>query len=246
MYPIYCINLEHRTDRKQHTIKEFEKLEIPHNKVIYPHFTKHKEGGLFGCFQSHMKVWNDFFIKYPNQKYCLVFEDDFVISKNSQTTMKNAVEFIEKNYKDIDVLFLHNLRIKIDNPINNDFFTNGFGLTTHSYFITRHYIKSIIKKYGKLPQPNGRHFDFELNQNIFDKDNLIYSEKLFFTNKKCMSQLISNNPSDNKTDIFNFLFSDINKRVNSCKKFGMFVKKYRIMNDDQIKAISYYTQKIFM
>ena len=51
MYPIYCINLEHRKDRKEHTIKEFEKLDIPYNKVIYPHFTKHKGGG-------HLVVFN--------------------------------------------------------------------------------------------------------------------------------------------------------------------------------------------
>ncbi len=58
-----------------------------------------------------MKVWNDFFIKYPTQKYALVFEDDFVISKNSKSIMKKAVDFIDENYKDIDLLFLHNLRV---------------------------------------------------------------------------------------------------------------------------------------
>ncbi len=50
MYPIYCINLEHRKDRKEHTIKEFEKMGIDHNKVIYPHFTKHKGGGCIWLF----------------------------------------------------------------------------------------------------------------------------------------------------------------------------------------------------
>ena len=32
--PIYCINLHHRKDRKEHTIKEFEKLDIPFQKTL--------------------------------------------------------------------------------------------------------------------------------------------------------------------------------------------------------------------
>ena len=244
MYPIYCINLEHRKDRKENTKKEFEKLDIPYNEVIYPHFTKNKRGGVYGCFDSHMKIWKDFFDKHPNKKYCLVFEDDFVITKHSKSIMKKAVKFIDENYKDIDLLFLHNLRVDVDNEINNETFTNGFGLTTHSYFITRHYIKSIIKKYGKLPEPTGRHFDFELNQNIIDKDNWIYTEKIFFTNKECMKQLVINNKSDNTNDIYNFLIKDVNKRVKYFTKFCMVVKGCRIINDTQLKMINYYMTKI--
>jgi len=248
MYPIYCINLEHRKDRKEHTIKEFEKIGINHNKVIYPHFTKHKRGGVFGCFQSHMKIWNDFFIKYPNKQYCLVFEDDFVISKNSKFIIKKAVKFIDENYKDIDLLFLHNLRVDVDNEINNETFTNGYGLTTHSYFITRHYIQSIIKKYGKLPEPNGRHFDFELNQNIISKDNWIYTEKIFFTNKECMKQLEDNNcKSDNYLNIIDKLFRrDIITQNEYCKIWYLFMKKYRIMNDTQLKKLSCFITKIII
>lgn len=237
MYPIYCINLEHRKDRKEHTTKEFEKLEIPLNNVIYPHFTKDKRGGIYGCFDSHIQIWNDFFIKYPNEKYCLIFEDDFVITKNSKSIIKKAVKFIDINYKDIDLLFLHNLRVDVDNKINNETFTKGYGLTAHSYFITRHYIQSIINKYGKLPKPNGRHIDVELNQNKFSKDNWLYTEKLFFTNKECMGQLVINNKSDNTNDIFYSFISDVNKRVKYYKKICIVLKKYRILNDAQLKKL---------
>jgi len=237
--PIYCINLHHRKDRKEHTIKEFEKLDIPLHKVIYPHFTKDSRGGVFGCFDSHMKIWNDFFIKYPNKKYCLVFEDDFVISKNSKSIMKKAVNFIDENTKDIDLLCLHNLRVNVDNKINNETFVNGYGFTNHSYFITRHYIESIIKKYGKLPEPNGKQIDYELNINKFSTDNWIYTENIFFTNKLCIKQLEESvSKSDNYLNIVDNLFrQDINTQVEICKTVGLFMKKYHIMNDNQLKML---------
>ena len=96
-------------------------------------------------------------------KFCLVFEDDFIITKNSKTVIKEAVKFINDNYSDVDILFLHNIRINTGNNINTDTFTNGHGLGSHAYFITRHFIESIISKYGRLPKANGQHLDFELN-----------------------------------------------------------------------------------
>ena len=59
-YPIYCINLEHRKDRREHSMKQFETLGISPNRVKYPHFTKDPRGGVYGCFDSHIKIWNDF------------------------------------------------------------------------------------------------------------------------------------------------------------------------------------------
>ena len=39
-YPIYCINLEHRKDRKEHSIRQFTNLGISLNSVIYPYLKK--------------------------------------------------------------------------------------------------------------------------------------------------------------------------------------------------------------
>ena len=64
-YPAYCINLKERTDRKKHAKKQFRKIDIEPSDVIFLDFFKHKKGGLYGCYDSHMKVWNDF---YQNHK----------------------------------------------------------------------------------------------------------------------------------------------------------------------------------
>jgi GR25 family glycosyltransferase involved in LPS biosynthesis len=242
-YPIYCINLEHRKDRKEHSLTQFTELGVPHEKVIYPHFTKDARGGVYGCFDSHMKVWNDFLTKYPNEKYCLVFEDDFVVSKKTKSIMKKSTKFIETNYDDIDILVLHSSRVPTYNNINNEIFTNGYGCNTQSLFITRHYIESIITKYGKLPEANGRHIDVELNMNILDKDNWVYTEKVFYTNKQYVTQLIDK--SDNYSGKLDELFrTDVNKSAHNGMKLYSIIKKFNLLNDTQIKQIACAVPKI--
>ena len=143
-------------------------------------------------------------------------------------------KFINDNYSDVDILFLHNIRINTSNNINTDTFTNGHGLGSHAYFITRHFIESIISKYGRLPKANGQHLDFELNINKFDKNNWLYTEKLFFTNRECIKQKIDE--GDNYLNFIDRLIrSDINKQLSMYKNLGLYMKRNGIMDDEKIK-----------
>lgn len=63
----------------------------------------------------------------------------------------------------------------------------------YAYIITRKYIENILIKYNKLPEPNGKHIDFELNMNY--KNNLLYSKNIYYCNKPCIS--LFNSKSDN-------------------------------------------------
>lgn len=240
-YPVYCINLEHRKDRKEHTLNEFHTLGL--ENVIYPHFIKDIKGGIYGCYDSHMKVWNDFFFNYPTSNYCLVFEDDFVSSKESHKYIRKAIEFIHANYNDIDMLFLHNIRVDVDNKINTHHFTNGYGIQTHSYFITRKYIKRIIRKNnGVLPIPNGYAFDNEINLN---KKSILYSKKIFYTNKKCFTQLI-NTSSDiiSNTMDEQIRGNDINISANQWKNIYTILNKKIKINDNAIKDLNMFSLEI--
>ena len=224
-YPIYCINLEHRQDRKEHSLKQFAKLGISHDKVIYPHFVKDKRGGVYGCFDSHMKIWKDFYTNYPDAKYVLVFEDDFVVSDKTMEMINNAAKFIEDNYDAVDVLFFHNHCFVEKHPLNNSLFINGLGLTTAAGFVSRRYIQSILDKYGKFPEPTGRHFDYEMNENVFDTDVMIYTENIFYTRNPCITQLIDE--SDNASNIIDLLFrKDMDNQV------GMLFEFFNYLNLD--------------
>jgi hypothetical protein len=239
-FPIYCINLIHRKDRKEHTKNEFTKLNIDPKKVIYPHFEKDKRGGIFGCFDSHMKIWNDFYMKYPNNNYCLVFEDDFVTDVNSKSLLEKSIDFLDKNLNEIDILNLHNIGIISEHKINNDEFTNGFGGFTHAYFITHHHVESIIHKYGKLPQADGKDIDTIMN---FDTSHKLYTNKIFFTNKDRINQL---DEEKGKSDIIDSTIIDkLVRNGNICDnmfkitKTVSFIKKQKFItvNDDETKQL---------
>ena len=85
------------------------------------------------------------------------------------------------------------MRVAVDNKINSKLFTNGYGFGCHSYIITRMYIQSIINKFKKLPEPDGKHIDYIIN---VDMNHILYTERIFYTNENCSEQLIGSE-SDN-------------------------------------------------
>jgi GR25 family glycosyltransferase involved in LPS biosynthesis len=192
-YPIYCINLKERLDRKKQVEKEFRKIDIKPTDVIFLDFHLHKKGGKYGCYDSHMKVWNDFYTNHPDKEMCIVFEDDFEMTENSKLYLKKATSFIEKNKDNIDILFLHDIFIRYSEKNKNYIdFINGYGLCTHAYIVTRKYIKMIIyKNNNRLPRPNGMHFDIDINFNqksiLYSKDIYYCKEPVFFQKNKIVS-----------------------------------------------------------
>ena len=238
-YPVYCINLKNREDRKKYSIEQFKILNI--NNVIYPIFEKDKRGGIYGCYDSHIKIWKDFYEKYPNVNYCLIFEDDFVPTKKSDYCIKSAEKFIEKNYNDIDILNLHNFFVPVENKLNNDLFSNGYGFATHVYFITRHYIERVYKNNNnKFPEPDGGHLDVDINEDV---NNILYSEKIFFTKNICFTQLVcdSDSQTDCKSDnnsnkIEELARSNINTAFDSMINTCIFFRNYGV-SDNFIKGV---------
>ena len=87
---IFYINLESRTDRKEHFLKEIKKLCIDECKIIRIDAVKHSNGAL-GCTKSHIKAL-DLFMANPLWDTCMVFEDDFTFY---DTSFKNNNELIK-------------------------------------------------------------------------------------------------------------------------------------------------------
>lgn len=246
--PIYCINLQERPDRKKTAINEFKKINIDKKNVIFLEFHKHKKGGRYGCYDSHVKVWYDFYKNHKDTEMCVVFEDDFKVTENSETYVKKAIPFIQENRDEIDILFLHDNFIKYNpdytnrNDINNKHFTNGYGKLTHAYIITRKYIKSIIKKTNNsLREQLETHFDIDMN---FNKNNLLHSEKFYFCNEVVFLQ--DNSKSDNYTHRFEEILRVITSNQfaynasTSCMKVINFSCGF---NDDKTKKIFFILNK---
>lgn len=94
---IYCINLNHRTDRWKAVQKEFEKIWIL-DRVIRFSAIETPENGAIGCLLSHRAIIQK--AKEMNWKNVLVFEDDIVFRKNLEY-IKVFLEEAEKYPFDI-------------------------------------------------------------------------------------------------------------------------------------------------
>ena len=84
----FYINLEHRTDRKKQITDELKKMEIPEDKIIRIDASRNKYNGHIGCCKSHIKA-----LKYAKEhkfKTVIIFEDDFVFSKELSLSSLNA------------------------------------------------------------------------------------------------------------------------------------------------------------
>jgi GR25 family glycosyltransferase involved in LPS biosynthesis len=185
-YPVYCINIFERTDRKDHVINEFNKIGIDSSKVVFPIFNRDVRGGIYGCYDSHVKIWNDFY-QNSNCNYLLVFEDDFVVNDICKNILEKGAEFMQNNYNSVDFLFLHNYCVELPSSLNNNNFVRGFGSDTHSYFISRNYINTLINNfYFNWLIADG--FDIDLSIN-YNRSHMLHSEKIYYTKQSAFKQL---------------------------------------------------------
>lgn len=94
---IYYINLDKRTDRKELLEKEFDKMQIPKDKIERFPAINNTTAGIIGCNQSHLEILNLALLN--NYENVLILEDDFefLISREKFYNLLN--KFFE-NYKD--------------------------------------------------------------------------------------------------------------------------------------------------
>lgn len=98
---IVCINLSISGDRRIHSEGIFKSLGIPGRFFITE---KHENGGLYGCFDSHIKVIEEAYNNGVNN--LLVFEDDFEPSKSySREKLFKAIEFMSTS-EEWDIFYL--------------------------------------------------------------------------------------------------------------------------------------------
>lgn len=138
--PIYCINLKTRKDRLEKVSKLFNKLNC---KVNFHIVNKHENGGVQGCFESHLSIINQAYDK--GYERCVIFEDDIVLSPNyDKKYLREAIRFMNKN-KDWEIFYLgfipHIINYSTKKVKNNIFQIKA--LATHAYIINRKFMEKI-------------------------------------------------------------------------------------------------------
>lgn len=106
---VVCINLDISVDRKEHSQMFFDKFNIP---ARFYTAKKHPNGGMYGCFESHIEILKDAFARNLNN--ILVFEDDFLPTESySEEKLQTAIDFMKSN-EDWDILHLGYSTLKDD------------------------------------------------------------------------------------------------------------------------------------
>ncbi len=98
-FKIYCINLYERKDRYKFMKNEFNKYNL---KVHFIRNYKHKLGGRYGCFDSHIQCLKN--AKKHNLDMCLIFEDDIKLYDNCIINIQKCIEFL-KNNKNYEIIY---------------------------------------------------------------------------------------------------------------------------------------------
>lgn len=148
---IFCISLKQTKERREH-FKTNYPLNIPYKYLIVE---KDKRGGVYGCFNSHIKIIKDVYKRGLNN--VLIFEDDAYPSPSySKKKLDDVYNFLKTN-KDWEIFYLgyflsgtnhknNNTIHLFSETINKDIIKfNPLG--THAYILNRKGMKKILDTY---------------------------------------------------------------------------------------------------
>jgi glycosyl transferase family 25 len=134
----FYINLEYRTDRKEHVIHELEKIGIKGTR-----FNAIKmENGAIGCSMSHLKILQD---AYKNKlEHVLIVEDDitFLDPELFKSQINKFFELHENNW---DVILLAGNNMPPYEKIDDTCIKVSRCQTTTGYLVNGHYINILAQ-----------------------------------------------------------------------------------------------------
>lgn len=133
----YYINLEHRTDRKEHIEDQLSKVGINASR-----FNAIKmQNGAVGCSMSHLKILQD---AYANKyEHILIMEDD--ITFLDPDLFKNQFnKFLHIHGNNWDVILLAGNNMPPYTPIDDTCIKVSRCQTTTGYLVNGHYIRKLM------------------------------------------------------------------------------------------------------
>lgn len=134
----YYINLQHRTDRKEHVEKQLHNIGIIPNR-----FEAIKmENGAIGCSMSHLKLLQE--AVKNNLEHILIVEDDitFLDPELFKTQINKFFELHQNNW---DVILLGGNNMPPYKNIDETCIQVTRCQTTTGYLVNGHYIKILMK-----------------------------------------------------------------------------------------------------
>ena len=136
---IIYINLDKRTDRREHMEKQLENFGLTAERFS----AIENEEGIVGCGLSHLNVLK--IAKERKYKNILILEDDFLFLVSSEKFFENLKE-LEK-YKNFDVCMISYNCNNYKNIDDTIFMKINFAQTASGYIINSHYYDKLISLY---------------------------------------------------------------------------------------------------
>ena len=136
---IFYINLEHRTDRKEHVESELLKIGVSSAQ----RFNAIKmENGAIGCSMSHLRILQN--AQKNNLDHILIVEDD--ITFLDPELFKNQINnFFETHKNNWDVVLLAGNNMPPYKIIDDTCIQVSRCQTTTGYIVNGHYIKTLLQ-----------------------------------------------------------------------------------------------------
>jgi glycosyl transferase family 25 len=141
---IIYINLEHRTDRKEHCLNEIKKID-PDLSKTHRINAIYNQNGAIGCIASHIKAL-ELFLENTAWRSVLILEDDFTFISDSSTTIHKLISYMFNSLPFYNVILLcygkHNLKYEATG-------INGIhrilsAQTASGYIVNKNYLMTLL------------------------------------------------------------------------------------------------------
>ena len=135
----FYINLDHRTDRKEHVTEQLTNLGLP----SFERFNAIKmENGAIGCSMSHLKILQT--AVQNNWDHVLIVEDDITFL-NPELFKANFETFLQRNGNNWDVILLAGNNMPPYDTVDDVCIKVKRCQTTTGYLVNGHYIKKLME-----------------------------------------------------------------------------------------------------
>lgn len=138
---IYCISLEHRTDRRRLSEIEFGKVGLL-DRVEYVKVRQHARNSEEGIFDSHMHCFQ--LGLEAGARSIAIFEDDVVFDGFDPHRVKRGMQFVD-GLDHWDMMFLGCLVSRSRPTASTDVRRVRYRCLTHAYVVNRPFVEELVK-----------------------------------------------------------------------------------------------------
>jgi len=143
---IYFINLNHRTDRREHITKQLANIGADQERIHRIEGIYCKNFGILGCGKSHILALETFLNSNKGDK-CLILEDDFSFCMDKDYTNSKIDQFLNDFHEKFDVFLLSSNILRSEPTEHPDILRILQGQTLSGYCVTREYAPRLLENF---------------------------------------------------------------------------------------------------